>query len=466
MINFSTEFPIDQKNTVADVLRLACGTIASSPHTKISAAALAHLPDDGETESVFDNERVTVGIARGAGFEIGGVRYSRIEKDSLEWVITSVTIKTSAQQLLSIRVSCDAFNTAIRLPAPRKPYFIREVIAKLGGGMDGSVPVTDQAFRLTNEEVKVAADLILGLGENRLPIVYVSATTEGFYIADPARLAKMLAGMAHVVVEPNRVFSTKLKPLVDGRNVYGGTVAVYWPESNARKSYYITEELGDAEAVQLEISKDIRVALSHRRQMTECSWMHLKETISRGRHEKLKADGSTELNEFIEAFDSDLKAKENRIAEAEGEIARLNAEVKKYASAHQSATYGILKPGQERDFYEGEIQDIVVDAIEGTLRSVSEESRRAHVLNDLLTVNNRVGNGVAMKEEVKAILKTGMDSKSKGLLGKIGFDISEDGKHYKAVFHGDGRYTFAIAKTGSDHRGGKNMASDINKKLF
>jgi hypothetical protein len=59
-----------------------------------------------------------------------------------------------------------------------------------------------------------------------------------------------------------------------------------------------------------------------------------------------------------------------------------------------------------------------------------------------------------------------MDAKTRSALAKLGFDISEDGKHYKAVFQGDGRYTFSISKTSSDHRAGKNTASDINKKLF
>ena len=38
MSSFSTEFPINTKNTVADVLRLACEWITGSPHTKITEA--------------------------------------------------------------------------------------------------------------------------------------------------------------------------------------------------------------------------------------------------------------------------------------------------------------------------------------------------------------------------------------------------------------------------------------------
>jgi hypothetical protein len=48
----------------------------------------------------------------------------------------------------------------------------------------------------------------------------------------------------------------------------------------------------------------------------------------------------------------------------------------------------------------------------------------------------------------------------------MGFAISDEGKHYKLVFQGDDRYSFSLAKSGSDHRGGLNAASDISRLLF
>lgn len=468
MISFSTEFPIAEKNSVRDVLRLACDTIESSPHTKIPKRALAELPAEGETEFCFGNESVTVALARSDEYEIGGVRYSRLEKNSLEWTITSVTFKTAERHLLSIQVSCEALNTAIRLPAPQKPFFVGQVISKLGGGADGLIPVTDQPFRLDNEEVDAAAQLIRGSAENRLPIVYVSVSNDGAYIVDPDRLAGMLSGMAHVVVEPSREFSRALKTLVDGRNVYGGTVGVYWPESNARKAYFVSAELSTPDAVHSEIAKDIRVALSHRRQMTDCSWLHLRETISKNRYEKLKSEGSTELNQYIEAFDAEIKAKGKRIEEAESEISRLNAEVKRLEAMNQTRSSGLLERGKESDFYENEIKDFVLEAIELALRNVVTPSRREHVLADLLKANAKTGKAEQFRTEIKNIFKSSgsLDAKTRSVLERLGFDISEDGKHHKAVFHGDGRYTFSISKSASDHRSGKNMASDINRTLF
>ena len=52
------------------------------------------------------------------------------------------------------------------------------------------------------------------------------------------------------------------------------------------------------------------------------------------------------------------------------------------------------------------------------------------------------------------------------MLEGVGFTITDGGKHYKAVFADDPRFTFTIYKTAGDGRSGKNMTSDILRKLF
>jgi len=468
MINYSTEFPIDDKNTVLDVLLLAREWVIGSPHTKIPNSALEEIPIDTEIHVAVEDESVTIGAAHTDGFEIGGVRYVRVEDKSLEWITSIVTVKTAHQHLLSIQLSCEALTTAVRLPDPKKPYFIRQALKKLGGGMDGSIPVADKPFFLGENEADVAAQLISGEAGNRLPIVYVSANYDGSHIVNPTQLAKWISGMAHVFVEPSRTFSVNLKTLSVSRNAYGGNVGVYWPESDARKSYYLDETHNTADVIQTSIAHDIRIAISNRRQKTNCNWLHLKEVISRCRYDKLKAAGSTELNAFVEAFDFDQMAKEERINEAEQEISRLNAELRKYGAGNQSSSSGLITGGEEQDLYLGEIRDIVILALQDYLRNSRNDSRRQHVIQDLLQHNQAIGTAAAFEEEIKAIFKSyvDMDAKARTTLAKLGFDVSEEGKHYKAVFQGDGRYTFSISKTSSDHRAGKNLASDINNKLF
>lgn len=228
------------------------------------------------------------------------------------------------------------------------------------------------------------------------------------------------------------------------------------------------EDTPNPRALELEVSKDIRVALSNRRPRTNCTWVHLRETLARARLDELKNSGSTAIEEYVAAFDAELAAKQALVSAAEYEVARLTSEVKRLAASEQSATGGLLQQGQEHDLYEHEIQDVIHDALADAMRAARAGSRRQHVLLDLLEANPASGARQRIEEEIKTLLKTyrDMDAKTRNALARLGFDLSEDGKHYKAVFQGDSRYTFTLPKTSSDHRAGKNMASDINNTLF
>jgi hypothetical protein len=468
MINYSAEFPVEEHNTIADVLKLACKWITGSPHSAIPDGSFSKLPENSEEKYVFENESVIIGSAKTDDMRIGGLRYIRIEDNNIEWTTSIVTTKTTNSHLISVQVACEAFGTATRLPIPRKPYFIRQALTELGGGMDGSIPVADKPFMLDENDCEIAAALILGNAGNRLPIVYISAEYDGSHILNPSKLSAFVSGIAHVIVEPSRSFSLKLKQLVESRNVYGGSIGIYWPECSARKAYYIDSLNKSPAIIQKKLLNDLRMALVNRRQMANCNWLHLKEMISRCRYETLKREGSTELDKYLDAFESDIAAKDNRILEAEQEILRLNAELKKNNSTQQSSSGYLLIRGIEQDFYRDEVKDTIISAIKKAARDSLDNSRRKHILADILNHNAASGDRSALREKIKNMFKQYIDmsSETRKDLEKIGFNITEDGKHYKAVYHGDGRYTFSLAKTGSDHRGGKNTASDICKALF
>lgn len=162
MANFSTEFPVGSNNTVEDVIRLACAWITGSPHTKMQKSDLEKLPVDAEATLSLGDEQVTVAMAKQPDFDIGGVRYVKTEAN-FEWTTSIVSRKSATEHLLSLQVNCEALNTAVRLPRPRKPYFIRQALTELGGGADGEIPVTDRPFRLNEGEAHVAAALMMDM---------------------------------------------------------------------------------------------------------------------------------------------------------------------------------------------------------------------------------------------------------------------------------------------------------------
>ncbi|MBB3639265.1 hypothetical protein [Variovorax atrisoli] len=467
MITFSTEFPLDPKNTTADVLHLACEWLAGSPHSSLPDEDLESLPVDDVREVRVGHETAVLGSVSADGQEIAGLQYRRMEGE-LEWVTSIVARKDATETLFSLQVSCEALGTAVRLPVPKKPYFIKQALSALGGGSDGEIPVGDKPLFLSDGDMHIAAALIKGEAKNRLPIVYLSVDFRGQVAVDPAVLAKFIAGLAHVVVEPSRAFSAALRQLVDGRNVYGGALGVYWPYSSARKSYYLDRFSQDARAMQRAISDDLRVALANRRLSSGCTWSHLQEQISRRRIDRLRSTGSASVDDYITAFDAEIKAKDQRLGDADAEIRRLNADLRRMSASAGSSSAGLLKLGTEHDLWPNEVRDLVVAVLHDAVRNLKDGSRRQHVVQDLLEANPEGTEAASMAADVKAALRTyrSMDAKVRGALASLGFTIAEDGKHYKAIFRGDSRYMFTLPKTSSDHRAGKNVVSDITSTLF
>lgn len=467
MITFSTEFPLDPKNTATDVLRLACEWLSGSPHTSLPDEAFESLPVDDLREVRAGHETAMLGTATAGDLELAGLQYRRLESE-LEWVTSIVARKDATETLFSLQVSCEALGTAVRLPAPKKPYFIKQALATLGGGSDGEIPVGDKPFLLGDSDTHIAEALIKGEAKNRLPIVYVSVDFRDQLTVEPAELATFVAGLAHVVVEPSRSFSATLRRLVDGRNVYGGTLGVYWPQSSARKSYYLDRFAQDARAMQRAISDDLRVALSNRRLASGCTWSHLQEQLSRLRVERLRNSGSASVDDYVAAFDAEIKAKDQRLADADTEIKRLNADLRRLSAGAGSSSVGLLKLGTEHDLWPNEIRDLIVAILNDSTRNLKDGSRRQHIVQDLLEANPQGTAAASMDADVKAALRAyrSMDAKTRSALGSLGFSITEDGKHYKATFRGDARYMFTLPKTSSDHRAGKNAASEITSTLF
>ncbi|MDD5793078.1 MAG: hypothetical protein PUD22_10890 [Erysipelotrichaceae bacterium] len=72
------------------------------------------------------------------------------------------------------------------------------------------------------------------------------------------------------------------------------------------------------------------------------------------------------------------------------------------------------------------------------------------------------------KQRVKNLFKgyKTLTGTMKQELLNLGFQIKDDGKHYKITYQGDPRYMVAIGKTPSDNRTGSNNAGMINKIML
>lgn len=468
MISFATEFPINPDRTTVDFLQAIVTWISGSPHTGLSAEVLRDLQKKDKAYVENNNERIQSLVTKSPEIDLAGIRYSRRD-DNLEWMTTVVFSRTSSDAWVGIHVECESQHAATWLPLAKKPVVIRTILELLGGATDGPLQIRDRAHVLSDTDIDLAANLIRGDAGCRLPIVYVSAPFQGEYILDVDRLAADLSGMAHVVVEPNRPFSVRLQLEVNSQNVYGGTIGIYWPDGGGRRAFFLGGDYPKLGQLADAIKKDVRYALLHRRPIARCTWAYVRETAASQDIQLLKDSGSKAIDEYVEKFDQEIEAKNQRLEDAEREIQRLRNELRSYAARVGTMGGGLLKLGEERDFYPNEILGILLDAIKDAATRVRKESRRQHVLSSILKANQLQEDPLkSRQEQLKRLLRgtSTINRIKQRELEDMGFSILKDGKHFKLVFQGDDRYTYTLPKSGSDWRGGRNAASDIGKLLF
>lgn len=464
MLVWATEFPLEGGKGVSELLNIVKQWLVGSPHAHWQYSDFQEEPWGDITTYSSSGQTLRVACIRADGAEWIGAQLTWTEDGRRDWTAEIIGRDSENTLWVAVRVDCNLLNPGDVLPKPRKPYIIRILMQKLPGGKDAGIRISEKPLYLREYDVDLAANLITGKLGNRLPIVYVSAGYRGKPYVDPERLVRHLSGMAHVVVEPSRYFSFTLARHVEGNNPYGGAIAIYWPGGGQER--LLPSNITPTQMLTWAIDT-VRTALTRIRPTSELTWSYLQEIISRARIEELKAIGSTEVDEYVAAFDAELAAKDERLRSAERELARLAAE-NAALKARASVATSILSPGNEQEFYPGEIRDVIVYALRAAVRHLPPGSRPAHVIEDVLRANAISDLRSSLADEIKNAVsrmdKFGREERS--TLESLGFDIEDAGKHIKARYHGDDRYQFVIAKTAGDRRSSKNLASQIVRTLF
>ena len=222
------------------------------------------------------------------------------------------------------------------------------------------------------------------------------------------------------------------------------------------------------QAFAAEIADAVRQALAGSQPDHRCTWAFVRELVFNHRIETLRREGKTNVEEYARAFDEELTATRKQLEFAEQELGRVKGELARMQYSSRSEEGALLKFGTEQDLYSGEHRDTILFALGLARDNVLKDGRVQHILDSVLVENKLTGERErlqkAIKDAVDGCLNIG--AKERRALENLGFTITEDGKHLKLVFRGDDRYTFAMAKTGSDWRGMKNWISDTIKYLF
>lgn len=101
--------------------------------------------------------------------------------------------------------------------------------------LDGPTSLAATHSTLGREGVEGFAREVLLILERHLPVIGVSMRpVTGSPILDPARMARVLAGMAHVwVIPPDSTWALS-EMLPERLGVYNGAVRIWWPGLDAR----------------------------------------------------------------------------------------------------------------------------------------------------------------------------------------------------------------------------------------
>ena len=129
----------------------------------------------------------------------------------------------------------------------------------------------------------------------------------------------------------------------------------------------------------------------------------------------------------------------------------------------------ILLRGNEKDLYPHEVRDLVLDMLADYKKLCAPNSRREHVIQDLLEANHFKNSIRKRREELKHKIRTyrKMDSSFESYLRSIGFHVTGKGKHYKWTYFDDPRYVITAGKTISDGWcAGLNIYSIIERLML
>ena len=115
-----------------------------------------------------------------------------------------------------------------------------------------------------------------------------------------------------------------------------------------------------------------------------------------------------------------------------------------------------------------DVQAEIALAFSEKLKDCPPKSRRYDVYSDILQKNGYRHLTEKRKTVIKNLFKgyRTMTDPIRQELMNLGFTIRDKGKHYRLTYYGDSRYKTTVAKSASDHRGGKNDSAEISTNMF
>ena len=476
MILFLTTLDIGEFVTQEDFIKLVLEWNAGSRYEENIVKGIEWC---GERTVRYGDSKLWLEFVEYAEREILAVRHEKITADGVVW--DSDFVMNFGTHRLTIQLDRTYSEEALVMGAYfSTPHFITLLIEKGFLAKDRDLPVLRTPIAVTDVDLEMCKRAFTEDNGYRLPVVFVSRTAEDKFPLSITWLASRLKGAAHVLVEESAESCAEIRKLFKMGNEPFGAVRIYYPLGTVRHKKFRFRSATGNEYVRLE--KVIRHVIQYgiaQRVERFCTWNGVNGAVlnnqldhqiavrKNAETEKLRAEA--EKDEVYETFSEDLQALQERVAELMKANEALQYENQglraKYAS---SDAVPMLYFGDEEEFYEGEIRDMVLGALDEALAATEKATRKGDILEDVLENNVYQHLSDERKQKVKALFKgyKSLTGAMRQELMALGFEITEAGKHYKLTYGGDARYMVTMAKTPSDNRSGINNAALISKKML
>ncbi len=476
MLPFATEFPVKKFDTRAEfIAEITAWLRGMENSTVLSPTSEKDL--DGETAhllSASGEELRLRQISDEEKWSAIGFRHDFTDCCGRTWRTEGVLKYESEnpdENLIRFRTQCLANTPEAHLTNPKKPYLIKSLIKDGRGGCDAELIVNDQPLWLEDTEsaLNLAQSITLGTATKWLPVVYVSAVAKNQWLLSQNEISKLaydLGGIAHIVVEPDRSFSFRLRDKTSGNNVYGGSLGLSVPKRGFVGRYPLGWQTQNGRQL---IAAVKAASIQLRGQMPSLGW-DWTELQERALHAQRARDKNRLTAEEEKKLDQEeIKILNEKIDQLNLQIAE---ERKKESFPEEGDSEKNFKILFGTELYTGEIYDRLRYAAKIALIVSDQQGLDQRSKAVLENFRDRVSPSPALNELVEDLKRATRDpnraaSELKSLLGRHGYQEKSNNKHIRLEANDTqrGLDTITIPKTPSDHRALKNLRKQIEHSL-
>ena len=440
------------------------------------------VPDvqwNGERNIRFGTDRLSIEIIDYPEKDILAVRHEKITDDEVVWDTDFVV--SFSERKIAIRLDRTFSEDALEMNASfSTPHFISLLIGHGYLQDDHDIPVLREPVMITDDDLEMIRRVVRNKEYYELPVIYVAKDLADQDPISISWLASRLKGAAHVLVEKSRDACRKCAEVCAETPEEYGAVRIYYPSAGVnRKRFLFRSTTGNADARLEKVIRHVIQYWNSRRRDILYTWQGVNsavladdlqnQIIKLAEAERAKQNAEDEIDQVYEEFDEEIRNLKKKLKEMAKENEALQMEnFGLRAKMNGSDAVPIIFRGDEEDFYPEEIKDMVRGVLADALNNTEKGTRQYDVLEDILQNNPYQHLSDERKQRVKNLFKgyKSLTGTMKQELADLGFEISDDGKHYKLTYKGDPRYMVTIGKTPSDNRAGSNNAGTINKIML